>query len=426
MHTFTVIPAAVLKVVNRQWLYPFLVWLDVTLASIIGGQPTLEVDAAATATLASLFGSAFTYDNGTLGVGATLTGDANGAFPTVDGVAPTLNKTYLVTAQASGLQNGPYKLTVVGDGSTAPVLTRLTGMDQSAEFKDGAMIGVRAGTINADSTWKYTGADTPTLGVTALTFARDPGVVTTNTAQSITALKSFAALMLAVWNAGVTFATKFTSLATATRTFTLPDVDMTPAQATVATGVSTICGHVRYQSPIAAELITISADAALAANGARTIAAQPAIPRKLQIRVTIDTTHAVTAGTLDLVGVGPGGEAVTESVSLITAASATFTTTKAYSTLTSATVAALAQTGGAGTDSISIGVATAIGLPIPSGAASVSVYKAGVAAAASGTPVNEAVGTVDTTARTIVPTTAADGTKSYDFWFSYTHTHTQT
>ena len=60
-----------------------------------------SVDFATTAAL-----PAVTYDNGTSGVGATLTADANGAFPTTDGVTPALNDFVLVKDQAAGLQNG--------------------------------------------------------------------------------------------------------------------------------------------------------------------------------------------------------------------------------------------------------------------------------------------------------------------------------
>ena len=59
--------------------------------------------------------------------------------------------------------------------------------------------------MNAGTTWKYTGVDTPTLGVTSLTFVRDPGVVTTNTDQTITGAKTFASAKLLLRNAGATF-----------------------------------------------------------------------------------------------------------------------------------------------------------------------------------------------------------------------------
>lgn len=55
------------------------------------------------------------------------------------------------------------------------------------------------------------------------------------TAGTFTALQKFTTLMLAVWNAGATFVTKFATNATANRTVTFPDADATMAQAGVAT-----------------------------------------------------------------------------------------------------------------------------------------------------------------------------------------------
>ncbi len=196
------IPAIVRKTVQRLGNGPFLDWLETTLGTILAGAPALEVDAALTVTAASLFGDAFSYDNGTAGVGATLEGDSNGAFPTADGVVAALNNVYLFTAQAAEAQNGAWKLTQLGDGSNPPILTRSTAFDSSAEMKDGTIFGVRAGTVNGDTTWKYIGPDAPTVGSTSLTFERDSKVVTTNTAQTISGLKTLTAAP--VFGAGLT------------------------------------------------------------------------------------------------------------------------------------------------------------------------------------------------------------------------------
>lgn len=158
---------------------------DVPTGGAYGAQ-IVRVHAVSTSALA-----ANTYANGTAGVGATLTGNANGAFETVDGVAAALNNIYLVTGEATGANNGAYKLTTLGTGSTVYVLTRIEEFDESAEIDDGTPFLVRGGTTNADTTWKYDGADGPTVGTTSLTFSRDPGVLTTNTAQTVTAVKTY-------------------------------------------------------------------------------------------------------------------------------------------------------------------------------------------------------------------------------------------
>lgn len=192
---------------------------------------------------------------------------------------------------------------------------------------------------------------------------------------------------------------------------------------TTATNTATkFVGHVRYSHVVTADLVTVVADVAMA-DGAQIVADQPDYPRKLAVGIT-DSDSSVSAGTLDIVGVGPGGEAVTESVDL-TGGSSVKTTVNAYATVTSLTVANLADATGA--DKVSVGLAASLGLPIPALAGSVAVFKADVDGW------NEAVGTVDATARTISPTTAPDSTHDYDFWYSYTvapaqnsHTHSVT
>lgn len=171
--------------------------------------------------------------------------------------------------------------------------------------------------------------------------------------------------------------------------------------------------HVRYNGPITAALTGIVNTIDMA-NGAQSIAAQPDFPRKLQVRV-VDANSSVSAGSVVLVGVGARGQAVTQTISL-TGGSATTTTTDAYATLTSATISGL--TGAASGDTIGIGPATALGLPGPKvlTPSTYAVFKSNVDNA------NETVGTVDATAGTIAPTTAPNGTHTYDFWYNFTYT----
>ena len=116
---------------------------------------------------------AVTYANGSSGVGATLTANAVGAL-TVDGVAVALNDRILVKDQAAPAQNGVYKVTTLGTGGVAFVLTRVTDMNQAAEFP-GSFVFVQEGTANADSGWTCT-TDAPiTVGTTAIAFAQFSG-----------------------------------------------------------------------------------------------------------------------------------------------------------------------------------------------------------------------------------------------------------
>jgi hypothetical protein len=181
---------------------------------------------------------------------------------------------------------------------------------------------------------------------------------------------------------------------------------------TVVTAAVIHSGYAFFTNPIAAELVTVVNDVQMA-TGALVIAIQPNCPRKLQVRIT-DAANAVT-GTCILVGVGADGSALTQTIQL-TGGTRTIITTDAYATLTTATLAVAGGAGGG--KNIGIGVGAALGLPIPAAATSVSVYKATCDYA------DEAVGTVDATARTIAPTTAANAAHEYEFWFKYTLSHT--
>lgn len=165
-----------------------------------------------------------------------------------------------------------------------------------------------------------------------------------------------------------------------------------------------------WLAPAAPDLVSIKA-AALPANGAATIAAQPDYPRKLQVRQVDDGTHHITAGQLVLVGTDINGVAVTETISLITAVSVTHKTTYAYGHLTSATVSGLAGNGG--TNTLGIGVANDLQIQTPPGFQNLAVTKEWANGA------DETVGTVDAVVGSIALTTAPDGTKNFEIWYQF-------
>ena len=127
--------------------------------------PQLVAQAATTTTL-----PANTYANGTLGVGATLTGNANGALAAQDGYTPVLNDFILVKNEVATANNGLYKLTTVGTGAAPYVLTRATTMDQAWEFP-GALTRVINGTTNGGLVYKNTNSVVPVVGTTGITFS---------------------------------------------------------------------------------------------------------------------------------------------------------------------------------------------------------------------------------------------------------------
>ena len=115
-----------------------------------------------------------TYNNGTLGVGATLTASSNGAL-SIDSVTPSVADRILVKDQTDASENGIYVVTTIGDGSTAFVLTRATPEDQPSELTGGSFVFVEEGTIGSNNGYTFTHTGAPTFGTTDLDVSQFSG-----------------------------------------------------------------------------------------------------------------------------------------------------------------------------------------------------------------------------------------------------------
>ena len=116
------------------------------------------------------------YNNGSSGVGATLTNSGAQAALSVDGVSMNVNDRVLVWQQTTGTQNGVYVVTTVGDGSTNWVLTRSSDADTSSEGDPNSLGGGDYFFVQSGSTLGYhsyicTNTTTITFGSTAITFS---------------------------------------------------------------------------------------------------------------------------------------------------------------------------------------------------------------------------------------------------------------
>jgi hypothetical protein len=138
--------------------------------------------ACAAATTGAL--PACTYNNGASGVGATLTANANGAFPSgnMDGVVAALNQRLLV--HGSGIWAGAYVFTAIGDGTHPWILTRDTDSD-SAEELGYELVFVTGGATFAGSAWlqPLSGADI-VVGTTPIPFMQLPLGTTVSAEQA--------------------------------------------------------------------------------------------------------------------------------------------------------------------------------------------------------------------------------------------------
>ena len=138
-----------------------------------GLDPKASVQVATTVSLPT-----YTYDNGTSGVGATITATANGAL-TIDGVTPSVTARVLIKNETGAKQpyNGIYVVTATGSASAAFVLTRSLDFDSGSPSGEipGAFTFVEEGSVNADSGWVCTTNSPVTVGTTNITFVQFSG-----------------------------------------------------------------------------------------------------------------------------------------------------------------------------------------------------------------------------------------------------------
>jgi len=136
-----------------------------------GLNPAVEVSAATTQASDT---SSFTYNNGTAGVGATLTGSVNTAV-TIDGFTFTATTQRLLvkndTQSPSGARNGVYSLTTLQAGGVAPVFTRATDYNTPATINSTGVIPVVNGTANSGTFW-YPTSNVVTIGTTPINYTQ--------------------------------------------------------------------------------------------------------------------------------------------------------------------------------------------------------------------------------------------------------------
>jgi hypothetical protein len=103
-----------------------------------------------------------------------LTASANGVI-VIDGVTLALNDRVLVMNQTTGLQNGLYFVSQIGDVSNPWKLTRTTDADNSptGEVIEGLTVWVDEGATLSNTRWVLTTSGTITLGTTSLAFTKD-------------------------------------------------------------------------------------------------------------------------------------------------------------------------------------------------------------------------------------------------------------
>ena len=117
--------------------------------------------------------AANTYNNGTSGVGATLTANANGAL-SVDSVLVAATNRILVKNEATQANNGVYTVTQTGSAGAPYILTRATDFDSAGTGVDqidaGDFFLITAGSTLANTSWVQQTPLPITVGTTAIVF----------------------------------------------------------------------------------------------------------------------------------------------------------------------------------------------------------------------------------------------------------------
>jgi hypothetical protein len=123
--------------------------------------------------------AANTYNNGISGVGATLTGNVNGAL-VIDGhtfISPTdVGKRVLIKNEGNAAYNGVYTVTQTGSAGAVYILTRATDFDTAGSGVDqidqGDFFLITAGTANANTSWVQQTPLPVTVGTTGIVFSQ--------------------------------------------------------------------------------------------------------------------------------------------------------------------------------------------------------------------------------------------------------------
>ena len=115
-----------------------------------------------------------TYNNGTNGLGATLTKASNGSIGTIDGATVVVGDRILLRSQTATTENGIYTVTAVGSVSAPWQVTRATDADNNptGELTTGDFCFVTSGSTNAAKGFILSTTGTITVGTTGITYSQ--------------------------------------------------------------------------------------------------------------------------------------------------------------------------------------------------------------------------------------------------------------
>lgn len=210
-----------------------------------------------------------TYNNGTNGVGATLTRASNGAIGTIDGATVSVGSRILLRAQTDKKENGVYTVTAVGSGSAPWVITRATDADNnpSGELSNGDFVFTTSGSTNGSKGFIVSTTGTITIGTTEIEYAQFNASEAVIAGDGIT--KSGETISIA--------ANSVTSAMIANGTIVDGDISSSAAiaQSKISGLTSDLAARAPLASPTFTGLVTVAANGIAFADGTQTAEGVP-------------------------------------------------------------------------------------------------------------------------------------------------------
>lgn len=289
----------------------------------------LSIRNSVQAATAAVLSNSPVYDNGTAGLGATLTAGTNGVL-TVDGYVVLLSDRILVKNQAAAAQNGIYDVTTLGTGGVKYILTRSTDADTDADIVPGIFCFTIGGSTNTGASFVMTTTGTIVVGTTALNFTQFSSASSISAGTGLTKVGNVVSLIVPVTVAnGGTEATTAAGARTSLGLGTIA-VENTPlVVAKGGTGDTTLTNHgVLLGQGTSAVAITTAGTAGqvLTSGGASADPAFAGLPYFIQSAASDETT-ALSTGTAKVTFRAPHAFTLTAARASLTTSSSSGTPT---------------------------------------------------------------------------------------------------
>lgn len=255
------------------------------------------VDLATTAAL-----PANTYNNGTSGVGATLTANANGAL-SVDSTLTVATNRILVKNEVTQANNGVYTVTQVGSAGTPYILTRAADFDSAGtgvdQIDEGDFFLVTSGVVNLNTAWVQQTAPPIVVGTTALVFQQFAAPITYTAG---TGLNESPTYTFNIATTGVSAATYGSASTSATIAVNAQGQITSASNTTIAINGTQVSGNIAGQAGSVANALTagtyLTSGGTYDGSAARTFAVDATDANTASKVVARDSSGNFSAGTI--------------------------------------------------------------------------------------------------------------------------------